>query len=59
MHKVRESNYNCCTGRSSENICSSDGGGVEALKKKETEDETHCTIKIGGKTSLGPIYFVL
>jgi len=32
---------------------------VEALRKKETEDEIHSTTKIGGKTSLGPNYFVL
>jgi hypothetical protein len=27
---------------------------VEALSKKERQDETHFTTKIGGKTSLGP-----
>jgi hypothetical protein len=32
---------------------------VEALMKKERKDETQFTIKIGGKTSLGPKYFVL
>jgi len=32
---------------------------VEALRKKERQDETPCTTKIGGKTSLGPSYFVL
>jgi len=32
---------------------------VEALKKKERGDETQFTTKIGGKTSLGPSYFVL
>jgi len=32
---------------------------VEALRKKERRDETQCTTKIGGKTSLGPSYFVL
>ncbi len=32
---------------------------VEALRKKEREDETQLTTKIGGKTSLGPSYFVL
>jgi len=32
---------------------------VEALTKKERGDETQFTIKIGGKTSLGPSYFVL
>ncbi len=32
---------------------------VEALRKKERQDETQFTTKIGGKTSLGPSYFVL
>ncbi len=32
---------------------------VEALTKKGRGDETQFTIKIGGKTSLGPSYFVL
>jgi hypothetical protein len=32
---------------------------VEALRKKERGDETQFTTKIGGKTSLGPSYFVL
>ncbi len=32
---------------------------VEALRKKERQDETQFTTKIGGNTSLGPIYFVL
>ncbi len=27
---------------------------VEALRKKERQDETQFTTKIGGKTSLGP-----
>jgi hypothetical protein len=31
----------------------------EALRKEERQDETHFTTKIGGKTSLGPGYFVL
>jgi len=31
----------------------------QALKKKETQDETQFTTKIGGKTSLGPSYFLL
>jgi len=30
---------------------------VEPLNKKESEDETQFTTKIGGKTSLGPSYF--
>jgi hypothetical protein len=32
---------------------------VEALMKKERQDETQFTTKIGGTTSLGPSYFVL
>ncbi len=32
---------------------------VEALRKREIGDETQFTTKIGGKTSLGPSYFVL
>ncbi len=32
---------------------------VEALRKKERGDETQFTTEIGGKTSLGPSYFVL
>jgi hypothetical protein len=32
---------------------------VEALKKKEGQDETQFTTKIAGKTSLRPNYFVL
>jgi len=33
---------------------------VKALKKKERqEDDTQFTTKIGGKTSLGPNYFIL
>ncbi len=31
---------------------------VQALKKKESQDETQFTTKIGGKTSLGPSYFL-
>jgi hypothetical protein len=31
----------------------------QVLKKKETQDETQFTTKIGGKTSLGPSYFLL
>ncbi len=33
--------------------------GVDSLMKKERGDETQFTTKIGGKTSLGPSYFVL
>jgi hypothetical protein len=33
---------------------------VKALKKKERQDDdTQFTTKIGGKTSLGPNYFIL
>jgi len=32
---------------------------VQALRKKETQDETQFTTKIGGKTSLGLSYFLL
>ncbi len=32
---------------------------VQALRKKETQDETQFTTKIGGKTILGPSYFIL
>jgi predicted oxidoreductase (fatty acid repression mutant protein) len=32
---------------------------AEALRKKERRDGTQFTTKIGGKTSLGPSYFVL
>jgi hypothetical protein len=32
---------------------------VQTLRKKETQDETQFTTKVGGKTSLGPSYFFL
>jgi hypothetical protein len=32
---------------------------LKALREKEKGDETHFTTEIGGKTSLGPNYFVL
>jgi hypothetical protein len=32
---------------------------VQALRKKETQDETQFTTKIGGKTSLGHSHFLL
>jgi len=32
---------------------------MEALRKKERQDETQFTTKIAGRTSLGPTYFVL
>jgi len=31
---------------------------VQALREKETQDEFQFTTKIGGKTSLGPSYFL-
>jgi hypothetical protein len=34
-------------------------GAVEALRKKERQDETQFTTKFGVKTSLGPSYFAL
>jgi hypothetical protein len=48
------SNYSSCTSRSSQNICSSSAGAQE----KETQDETQFMTKVGGKTSLGPSYFL-
>jgi hypothetical protein len=54
MHKVG-SNYNSCTGRSNENICTS----IYIAQEKERQGETQFTAKIGGKTSLGPRYLVL
>jgi hypothetical protein len=48
-----KSNYSGCTGKSSENICNNSGSA------QEKGDETQFTTKIGGKTSLGPSYFVL
>jgi hypothetical protein len=32
---------------------------VQALNKKETQDQTQLTTKIGGKTSLGPSNYLL
>ncbi len=32
---------------------------VSAFRKKERGDETQFTTKVGGKTILGPSYFVL
>jgi len=32
---------------------------VQALRKNEAQDETQFTTKIGGKTSLGPSYYLL
>jgi hypothetical protein len=44
--------------RSTENICSSSGGAQERHAHGR-QDETQFTTKIGGKTSMGPSYFVL
>ncbi len=51
-----ESNYSSCTGRSYMKIHVT---AMEALRKKERQDETQFTTKIGGKTSLGRSYFAL
>jgi hypothetical protein len=51
-----ESIYSTCTSRSSEDICVA---AMQALRKKETEDETQFTTQICGKTSLAPSYFLL
>jgi hypothetical protein len=32
---------------------------IEVLRKKERGDENQFATKIGGKTSLGPSYFIL
>jgi hypothetical protein len=32
---------------------------VQALRRKETQDETQFLTQMGGKTSLGPSYFLL
>jgi hypothetical protein len=56
MHTVLENYSSLCTGRSSENICSTSAG---ALRKKETQDETQFATEIGGKISLGLSYFLL
>jgi hypothetical protein len=45
MHKAR-TGYNNCTARSGENICSL--AAVEALRKRERQDETQFTPKIDG-----------
>jgi hypothetical protein len=34
-------------------------GTVKAVRENERRDETQFTTKIGGKTNLSPIYFVL
>jgi hypothetical protein len=57
MHKVLESNYSSCTGRALKLYVAA--VQVQALIKKERQDETQFTTKIGGKTSLGPSYFIL
>jgi len=44
--------------RSTENICSSIEGAQER-HAHERQDESQFTTKIGGKTSMGPSYFIL
>jgi hypothetical protein len=53
-----ETNSSNCTDRTEEQV-KIYVAAVEALRKKERRDETQFTTKVGGKTSLGPIYFVL
>jgi hypothetical protein len=50
-----ESNYRNCTGRTGKIYVVA----VEALRKKERQDETQFTTKTGGKSSFGPSYFLL
>jgi hypothetical protein len=56
MYKVQRVIIVVGTGRSSENICSSSGGAQERRKDKM---KLSSPTKIGGKTSLGPSYFLL
>ncbi len=51
-----ESNYRSCTGRSSENICSS---RVKALRKMERQDETQFITKMDGFLGFNPLECVL
>ncbi len=44
-----------CTSKSSENICSNNGGAQEKKDKMKTQSTT----KTSGKSSLGPSYFTL
>ncbi len=53
-HNVLESS---CTGRSSENICSSSRADAQE-EKGNTKMKAQFTSKIGGKASLGPSYFL-
>jgi hypothetical protein len=53
MHKVG-GNYNSCTGRSSENICSSGGGNHEKGNRGSKQDETQLTTKNGAFLSFTP-----
>jgi hypothetical protein len=57
MHKVRERNYSSCTGRSSENLCSSTGGAHTHPKSffKKLNIDTPCspkTFKITAKKAI-------
>ncbi len=49
-----ETNDSSCTGAVKIYVVA-----VNALKKKERQDETQFTTKIGGKTSLGPSCFAV
>jgi hypothetical protein len=55
MHKVHKTNYSNCTSRAMKIYVTT----MEVFKKKDKQDETQFTPKIGGKTSLCPSYFVL
>jgi len=50
-----ESTYSSCIGEAVKIYVAAE----EALRRKEREDETQFTTRIGGKTSLGPNHFVL
>ncbi len=53
MHKVRD-NYSSCTCRSSENICSSNGGAQEEGKRGSKQNETQFGTKSGAFLSMTP-----
>ncbi len=55
MHKVHETNYNNYISR----VVKIYVATMEVLRKKDKQDETQFTPKIGGKTSLHLSYFVL
>jgi len=53
MHEVG-GNYSSCTGRSSENICSSGRGNHEKGNRGSKQDETQLTTKNGAFLSFKP-----